>query len=264
MVTHGGENAVHLKAALASLANQSLQAEEVVLVCSGPLPAHQTEVIRAFKAEHNLIRVDLKQNRALGISLKKGLSRTSNEWVARMDSDDICAPDRFEKQFRWLESHPDTDILGTAIDEFTADPAHPVSRRDVPLTHEDIAASAFQRTPFNHMTVVYRKSAVLAAGSYRNFLGYEDFDLWTRMLVAGVKMANLEEVLVHARIGNGFHSRRGGWRYARAEWRALGTANAINPGNRLAVNLLRPVRFVMRLMPSRLRSAMYGLVRRRT
>lgn len=262
MVTYAGEQAAFLGASLQSLLDQTRPADEIVLVCAGRLPDEQEKVIAGFSASLPLVRVDLEQNQHLGPSLNLGLQHATHEWVARMDSDDICVADRFRRQLDYLAEHPGVDLLGGAIAEFADDPNRPVSRRPVPETHHDIAKMAFQRTPFNHMTVFYRKSAVLAVGSYRDYLGYEDFDLWTRMLVSGAQMANLSNILVHARIGNGFHSRRGGLAYALAEWHALGEANLINPGNRWKVWLLRPVRFAVRLLPGAVRSGIYTLFRR--
>ena len=262
MVTHSGDQVAHLQAALQSLREQTLQPEETVLVCAGPLSnAHKT-AIGGYDGALNVKRVDLWRNRPLGFSLNTGLREVSHEWVARMDADDICHPERFEKQFGFLEKNPGVSVLGSHVAEFTDDHSNPLRTRRVPLRHNDISKSAFLRTPFNHMSVVYRKSAVHRVGGYRMIEGFEDFDLWTRMLVAGTKMANLPEPLVWARIGNGFHQRRGGWKYARSEYFALRTANRINKSNPWAVRLSMPFRFLMRLAPASAREKIYALVRR--
>lgn len=261
MVTYAGEEPANLEEAMKSLAEQTWPADETVLVCAGPL----TDALDAVVARHagalHVKRVDLPENGPLAQSLNAGLAAISTDWVARMDSDDIAMPDRFEKQFGYVGTHPDVDVLGTPILEFATDPSRPIGRRDVPLTHTDILHSAFLRTPFNHMTVVFRKSAVEAVGGYRDYLGYEDFDLWTRMLADGAHMANLSEPLVKARTGAAFHRRRGGLAYAFAEWRALSAANRINKINPWKVRLSMPFRFLMRIMPVGIRNLAYRLVR---
>lgn len=261
MVTYAGERPDNLDQALASLVRQSRPAAETVLVCAGPLTEELETVIARFREPLAIRRVDLARNGPLAISLNAGLATIETEWVARMDSDDIAEPDRFEKQLNFLDAHPEVDVLGSSIVEFADDPDAPTGRREVPLTHQAICRSAFLRTPFNHMTVVFRRSAVDRVGGYRDFLGYEDFDLWTRMLVDGARMANLAEPLVRARTGKGFHSRRGGLKYAKAEWRALSTANRINTVNPWQVRLSMPIRFGLRLMPVWLRNRAYRAVR---
>lgn len=261
MVTYAGEAPANLNEALKSLAQQTRPADATVLVCAGPL----TDALEAVVAIHaealRLNRVDLPENGPLSQSLNAGLAAISTDWVARMDSDDIALPDRFEKQFAYIEAHPEVDVLGTAIAEFATDPSRPTGRRNVPLTQADISRSAFLRTPFNHMTVVFRKGAVERVGGYRDYLGYEDFDLWTRMLADGAQMANLAEPLVMARTGAAFHGRRGGFAYAFAEWRALSAANRINRINPWKVRLSMPFRFLMRITPAGVRNLAYRLVR---
>lgn len=263
MVTYAGDDAAHLSAALKSLADQSVKAAETILVCAGPMSKDHDKAIADFAAELHIKRIDLWHNRPLAFSLNVGLRAASNQWVARMDADDIAHCDRFKTQFEYLDKHPEIDVLGTAVAEFGVDPMEVWALRVPPVAHGAIARWAFLRTPFNHMTVVYKKTDVLKVGGYRLIPHYEDFDLWTRMLVNGAKMANLSQPLLFARVGNGFHGRRGGWRYARAEWYALGTANRINKVNPWAVRLSMAPRFFMRLLPGALRQKIYGLVRRR-
>jgi glycosyltransferase involved in cell wall biosynthesis len=263
MVTYGGDDAGHLFAALESLANQTLKAQETVLVCAGPMSKDHNEAIGEFTGALQIKRINLWQNRPLAFSLNVGLRAASNDWVARMDADDIAHPDRFKTQFEYLQNHPEIDVIGTTISEFVSDPGAVMALRTVPTTHNTIARRAFLRTPFNHVSVVYKKSKVLGVGGYRLVLGYEDFDLWTRMLVRGAQMANLEKTLVFVRVGNGFHQRRGGLAYAKAEWYALHTANAINTINPWAVRVSMGPRFLMRLLPSAMRNQVYRLARHR-
>lgn len=82
------------------------------------------------------------------------------------------------------------------------------------VSPEDVRRSAAGRNPMNHMTVLFRKSSVLAVGGYEDMKGFEDYYLWGRMLAAGYRLANLPEVCVLARVA-GLQSRRGGWKYFR-------------------------------------------------
>lgn len=111
------------------------------------------------------------------------------------------------------------DLFGAQINEFDSDPVRPMRSREVPCAHEDIVRFARRRNPFNHMTVCFRKSLADEVGGYPNIALMEDYALWLKMIAAGARTANSSEVLVHARVGNGMVERRGGWRYARSEWR---------------------------------------------
>ena len=82
------------------------------------------------------------------------------------------------------------------------------------IYREGVKLVAAGRNPMNHMTVLFRKSSVLAAGGYEDMKGFEDYYLWGRMLAAGYRLANLPEVCVLARVA-GLQSRRGGWKYFR-------------------------------------------------
>ncbi|MCF0142251.1 MAG: hypothetical protein HUJ75_02625 [Parasporobacterium sp.] len=85
----------------------------------------------------------------------------------------------------------------------------------MPLTDQEIASYARKRNPMNHPTVMYKKSAVEAAGSYsEEFHLFEDYHLWVRMIMKGYKAANLPETLVYMRTPEDFYKRRGGAEYA--------------------------------------------------
>lgn len=102
-------------------------------------------------------------------------------------------------------------------EEFESDPRQPVSTRRVPLASDAIHRYLKRRSPFNHMAVMFRKSAVLAAGNYQSVPYFEDYDLWVRMDQKGFLGANLPITLVYARIGNDMIGRRQGLSYCRHE-----------------------------------------------
>ena len=130
-----------------------------------------------------------------------------------MDGDDIALPQRFEKQIAYLKQHPKVDVLGSCISEFSIDPKQPDNHRKPPEYHTDILKYATYTSPVNHMSVMYKKSAVMSAGSYQNVNTLEDYHLWIRMLVQGSVFANIPEVLINARTGENMLMRRHGWKY---------------------------------------------------
>jgi hypothetical protein len=109
------------------------------------------------------------------------------------------------------------DLVGSALVEFADDERREGAVRVPPRTAAAIALRARFHSPFNHPTVVYRKSAVDRAGGYKELPFLEDYWLFTRMLASGAKVANVAEPLVRYRTGSGSYRRRGGWKMLRSE-----------------------------------------------
>jgi len=214
------ENPEYLKAALESIWNkQTLRPSEIVLVKDGILTPELDLVIEQFNSIAPLKICRLDQNVGLGNALSIGLNLCTYELIARMDSDDISCSERFEKQIGQMKANPDLDILGTNITEFHNQTDKACSHRRLPTQLADIKCFAKKRNPLNHMTVLFKKSAVIDAGNYKPFFGYEDYYLWIRMLRNGSKIANIDEDLVFARVGNNMFARRHGLRFFKQELR---------------------------------------------
>ena len=113
------EKPEYLKDAINSVFNQTLLPNEVILVEDGKLSDELYNTIKKLQEKYNEIKtVCLKENQGLGPALNEGLKYCSYDIVARMDSDDICMPDRFKIQIDFMEKHPDIDIISGWIDEF--------------------------------------------------------------------------------------------------------------------------------------------------
>jgi GT2 family glycosyltransferase len=227
--TYGGDDPGFLRAAFVStVQEQSRRPDEVVLVQDGPVPDAMAEEIEHL-VRTSPVRVEhvvMAENVGLGPALDRGLEVCTHEIVARMDADDISRPDRFEKQLPLLEAG--ADIVGSGLYEMGASVDDLVGGRTPPTDPAQIRRVIRFRDPFNHPTVVYRKSAVLGAGGYTDMALMEDYLLFTRMVEAGARPANLAEPLVYYRVGAGAYARRGGRELLRSElalqrrFRALG------------------------------------------
>jgi glycosyltransferase involved in cell wall biosynthesis len=196
---------------------QTRRPDQVVLVKDGPIPSALAEALDAAVARSPVPvrRVDLPTNVGLANALMAGLAASSHEVVARMDADDVCTPDRFAVQLPVIEAG--ADLVGSALLEFDGDEDHVVGRRDQPVQPADIARRARFHDPFNHPTVVFRRTAVLLAGGYRELPLMEDYWLFARMIEAGATVANVPEALVKYRVSGGAYARRGGLRLLRSE-----------------------------------------------
>lgn len=243
---------------------QSLAPDEFVLVCDGDLTPELEAVIKKYESIYpQILKVYRKENGGLGKALNFGLPKCSFSLVARADSDDICAPDRFEKQVRYLEEHPEVGIISSFIDEFEEDWTRPTQVKTLPLTHEELYQMAKFRNPLNHMSVMMRKDDVLRIGSYRHIPYIEDYELWVRAMINGIKLGNVGEVLVHARIGNGMVQRRGTKKYIKS-WHIINKemiqAGMIGYGSYLR-NMAAITAFVF--LPARLKESLYKKVLRK-
>lgn len=198
-----------------SIFSQTVPTDDFVLVCDGPLTAELDAVIDQFLISHgNTLHVlRLKTNQGLHHALNAGLHACRHELIARMDSDDIALPYRCELQLQKFEENPSLAIVGGAVDEFEGSISNTVAHKSMPESLEEISRYARRRNPFNHPTVMYRKSAVLAAGMYPDFPLHEDYALWVNLLRGGAKGCNLPDTLCHMRVSSGLYDRRGGWQY---------------------------------------------------
>lgn len=207
------EKPEYLKEAMDSILAQTYPIDEIMLIEDGPLTEELYALIAAYKKENKNIRTfAFKENRQLGRALAKGVKLCRNELIARMDTDDIAMPDRIEKQVAYMEAHPQVHVLGGSIREFN-DEGTTDRVKYMPLTQEEIVEYVKVRNPLNHMTVMFRRSAVLEVGNYQHFPYLEDYSLWSRMLSKGYQIRNIEDILVRARTSMALVRRRSGWAY---------------------------------------------------
>lgn len=213
---YDGEEPDNLEECFTSLLAQTLLADEIVLVIDGPISQELSSVIDKFKAPLNLQIEQLRSNQGLGQALNIGVKKCTHEFVARMDSDDICHPDRFRRQMQYLEKNADVDVLGSAVQEFrrNSDGEELTNMKCVPEGNDEINRFLVFRNAFNHPTVMFRKSSILKVGSYQHCLFFEDFYLWLRLRGMGATFANVPEPLVRMRVGVDHMARRRGLNYS--------------------------------------------------
>lgn len=217
MSVYKKDNPLWVQTAIKSILNQSAKPDEVVLVIDGPIPEALNQTVSEYETNPLFQVVRLSENVGLGNALAEGLKHCTYELIARMDSDDIAVADRFEKQLTYMEQHPETDLIGGNIAEFTDHKENITGYRKVPSAHEEIQTYLQTRCPFNHMTVMAKKASLLAAGGYLDWFWNEDYYLWIRMHLANMHFANLPEILVYVRVGADMYKRRGGLRYFKSE-----------------------------------------------
>ena len=144
-------------------------------------------------------------NELLTIVLSKGY-----DYVLRMDADDICLSNRFEKQIIYMNNHKNIDICGGHIEEMDENKKS-IGVIRYPLSHDEMKCFFGKRNPFAHMSVIFRKSYFHKAGLYPVDTDKdEDTIFWLNGFLSGCKFANIDEVLVRVRVNKDFYLRRNG------------------------------------------------------
>lgn len=251
---------------LESIYNQTIKADEWVIVKDGPITQELQDIIDKYKSYDGVVikEIQLDKNSGLGIALSYGVPECSHELIARMDTDDIAVSNRFELQLKEFERDSELDLCGGQIIEFETDPSEPIAERRVPLKHDDIVQYQKKRSAFNHMTVMYKKSKVLEAGNYKDCPLMEDDMLWVDMILAGAKCLNVNEFLCKVRTNKDMIARRGGLKYFKKYKNArkkIYKTGFITYGQYFKVNF---VQFVVCLMPSWIRKKVFfGLLHKK-
>lgn len=213
------EKPEYLDVAIKSMIAQTLKPDEIVIVKDGPITIELQDILDKYVKEYpNLFNiVGYKENKGLGYALNFGLKCCKNELIVRMDTDDISKSTRCEEQYNFFKKYPEIDIVGGDISEFIDCESNIVSYRKVPRLDKEIKEYLKERCPFNHMSVMFKKSSVIKSGGYLDLFWNEDYYLWIRMAEKGCAMANTGTVLVDVRIGKGMYKRRGGKKYFESE-----------------------------------------------
>lgn len=264
MSVYMNENPIYLNEALESVFKQTYIPNEVILIEDGPVTDKLEEIIIRYKKKykHILKVIKYKENRGLGDSLRDGILNCNNEIIFRMDTDDVALSERFEKQIKvFLEKN--VDIVGSNITEFDEKMQKSISDRIVPESDLEIKKSIKKRNPMNHMTVAFKRSAVIKAGNYEKMNCFEDYYLWAKMVANDNKFYNIQETLVNVRGGSNMIRRRGGLKYIKAIInfeKSLLNIKLINR-RQYVINIME--RIIISLIPNKLRLLFYKIFLRK-
>ncbi|KDE62651.1 glycosyltransferase [Fusobacterium necrophorum] len=253
------ENPNFLEQSIRSIyTDQILKPAEIILVEDGALTEVLYNVIEKMKREIPVLKIiKIEKNSGLGNALKIGILECNFELIARMDTDDISYPERFQKQIEYFNKYPDTDVLGSFMSEFINKIDNIICLKDAPNNNMNMKRYMKRRDPVNHPSVMFKKSKVLKVGNYQEIFLNEDSYLWARMLNSGCIFRNIEEPLVYFRISDDTYKRRGGWKYIKAEYelqKKLLEYNIINKYEMIGNLLLKSI---IRMVPNFLRKQIY-------
>lgn len=217
MSVYKNDNPDYLLQAIESMLGQTVAPEQYVIVVDGPVSEELRTVILKYQSNEKIFTVIwLEENGGLANALNVGLEYCRNELVARMDADDISLPTRCERELELFQQNEKLVLCGTHIDEFFDIPENIHTVRKVPTDYESIRKFIRRRQPFNHPTIMFKKSEVIRCGGYGYLKRKQDFDLFSRMINKGCYALNVDESLLKFRADRDNYKRRKSWDYVKS------------------------------------------------
>jgi len=265
MAVYRGDDPILLKKAIESVMSNSLIPNSLLMVIDGPLTMDLNLVLKGYKTDQfkrTIKIIRLNENVGLAKALNIGLNCVSDRWVVRADADDINVPTRFSTLASAILSNPEIQMFGSDILEIDEN-GEPIGVRSVPKTQSEIAKYIKRRNPFNHMSVAYQKDIILAAGGYPNIFLREDYGLWIKLLKNNIKMMNIEAQLVLVTSGKNLFIRRGGLKYAFAEYQLQKILYDCNLKKFHQCIIDGSIRFFIFILPWKLRALVYKNILRK-
>lgn len=228
---------------------QFLRPNEIVIVFDGKVSSDiNNYLLQRTNNNTPIIIVNSKENIGLGRALNLGLKYCTNEYVARMDSDDISREDRFFIQYNYCLKNPNIDITGGFIQEFN-NHGKILGIRKVPLINKCISFESNFRSPMNHVTVMFKKSSLYKISNYvTEFISFEDYATWLKAKDVLV-FSNLSNILVDVRIDSLFIERRRGLNYFKREFNFFYYFFKLNKISFIWFLFNIFIRFIFRLSP---------------
>ncbi|HEY8803598.1 MAG TPA: glycosyltransferase [Clostridium sp.] len=252
------ENPDYFRESINSMLEQTIEPDEIVIVKDGQLTKGLDDVLDEFHDSEIIKVIALDVNKGLGEALNIGLKSCRNELIARMDSDDLSVNNRCERQLESFKSNEKLSVVGTAVSEFIDDPSVSIAYKGVEISDEDIKKRMKFRNPFNHPSVMFKKSDVLKVGSYKHWFLNEDYYLWIRMMQVNSIFANIDEPLLKMRTTNDTYLRRGGWKYFVTQKRLFDYMLKNKLINVIEYLYNNSIRFITRLLiPNKIRKILY-------
>lgn len=260
------DNPIWLNTAVSSIVHQTYPNIKLFVGLDGPISQEQEVILNGYNGNFNIEIIHFPVNRGMAAVLNDLLTRAFSEgfeYIARMDADDISLPERIEKQMTFLENNPEIDVVGGANQRINENDRLLDRFVYSPLTPEDCYKTFAKRTPLCHPTVLFRKRYFDKTGrlyrpEYRNS---QDVMLWYDGLMKGVKMANIQEVVLYFRVTDDLIAkRRNGWKRAKRQFEDRIKINRdLKYG--FSANVYAFIVFLYMLSPRRLRSVVFKRMR---
>lgn len=255
------EDFLHI--AVESIVLQTYSKYKLYIGVDGPVNDSVREYLKMLDVQQKIKVVWFQENRGLACVLNDLIKVAKNDgcdYYARMDADDISDSRRFERQLAFLESHPDVDVVGGAINEIGEDGNARGKRVVYPLTHEECRKFFRYRDCLAHPAVMFRPTYFeKVPNGYRpEYRKNQDTMLWFDGFMNGCVFANLPDVVLNFRVINDFYKRRNGWKRAKQMLRDRLKMNKALDYD-ISANLFAFGMFCMTISPSWVKKILYKI-----
>ncbi|MDB5137232.1 MAG: glycosyltransferase [Mucilaginibacter sp.] len=187
----------YIREAIASVLSQTCRDFELLVINDGS--TDETEIIVSSFHDPRVVLIN-KEHEGIAIALNMGLRLARAPYIARFDADDICLPQRLEKQLNFLEDHPDYVLVGSDAEYIIENGDFLFSFQCIAHSNDEIQQKLYVYCPFIHSSVMYKRDDVIKAGGYNvHAHNFEDYLLWTSLAKTG-KLQNLREPLIKVRL----------------------------------------------------------------
>ena len=264
------DNPAFFEESLASVLGQTYQDIKVLVGVDGPVEGKLAETLKEVEKNERVEVIYFKENRGLACVLNDLVARSRElgvEYLARMDADDKCVSDRFERQMAYLQEHPVVDVVGGKIEEIDQKGEKNGKAVQYPLTHEECRKFFRYRDPLAHPATFFRmryfdKVAKMNGKMntwYRpEYRKNQDTMLWFDGFMSGCVFANLPETVLHFRVAKDFYGRRNGWNRAKQMVRSRMDINKAMKYD-ISANLFAVAMALMTVSPTWLKKFLYRI-----
>ncbi len=189
----------YFESCLESVINQNFEDFELLILANNCSDELWSTIIE-FSKKSKKIKIFRLELGGLTFALNYGLNISIGKYIARMDADDLCLPDRFKIQVEYLEKNPSTIVLGSQIILIDQNNNIISQTHKLPTTLEKIKSHSYRNNPLAHPSVIFRRKDIISIGGYKFGFYGEDYELWLRCLRNNFKIENLSIPLIYYRI----------------------------------------------------------------
>jgi len=264
MSVYKADKLAFIKECIKSLLDQTYKKITVFIMVDGPVSPTVESYLKEL-SEDSFFNITFNPtNLGLATRLNQIIDKVQDvgtyAYLARMDADDVCEPERIQKQVEFFDDYPEVSVVGTDLIEIDSDGNH-MFYKSMEKTHELLVKNIIKKCPFNHPTVMFRNTIFEGNVRYKSWLqNTQDYYLWVDLVKSGFLFANINQPLLKFRIDDDFHKRRGlkkAMNDLKSRVYAFQVLKNISIRNCLHVILL----FVLRLSPAVIKKTAYKFLR---
>lgn len=264
------DNPEYFKTTIEFICTQSYRNFKIFVGIDGPIEGQLEKQIHECEQSQQFFVCRFPENRGLACVLNDLIVEAEKqgfEYFARIDADDICVNTRFERQMRYLQEHPEVDVVGGAIEEIDDNSVKNGKMVVYPLTHDDCRKFFRYRDPLAHPATFFRKSYFDKVAKYNGkvntwyrpeYRKNQDTMLWFDGFMSGCIFANLPDTVLNFRVAKDFYGRRNGWKRAKQMMRSRMEINKAMKYD-VSANLFALAMAIMTVSPTWLKKFLYKI-----